>query len=213
MVGLLIQIWKKGTAMIVRFSFVALVLMRLSACATAAGEKYIEWTEDVRLGDGRMIVLKRSEEYRHVVDAGAGFREGWLLEQSNISAELPQPVARHILWRGSLRPVVLDVQPDGTVFLVGVPASGQARHDWKLPRNELYAVLRLNGETWERVPLELLPAGIQPNLFASSYQLFITEGKSSGRHVDLKLKSELDSNPQIDKRYRTIIRIPEPQRK
>lgn len=190
-----------------------LLLLVLASATACAQTKRLAWTEDVRLGDGRMIVVERTEEYRHVVDAGAGMREGWLLEQSDIGADLPKPVGRRVSWRGSLRPVVFDVQPDGAVYLVGVPASGQARHDWKLPRNELYAVLRLTGDKWERVALEQLPAAIQPNLFASSYQLFITEGRSSGRHIDLKLKTDLDSNPQIDKRYRTIIRIPEPQRK
>lgn len=208
MVGLLVQVCKKGGALLACRSLVVLALVHVGACATAAGEKRIEWTEDARLSDGRVIVVTRAEEYRHIVDVGAGFREGWLLEQSDISAELPRPIQRRVTWRGSLQPVVLDLQPDGTVYLVGVPASGKARHDWKLPRNELYAVLRLNGDWWERVPLEQLPAAIQPNLFASSYRLFITEGKLSGRHVDLKLKGELDSNPQIDRRYKTVVRLP-----
>jgi len=205
MVGLLI--------MTIRCALLVLLLTHLNACASLSGEKRIEWSEDVRLGDGRMIVVKRSEEYRHVVDAGAGFREGWLLEQSDISTELPQPIGRRVSWRGSLRPVVLDLQPDGTVYLVGVPASGRAIHEWKLPRHEFYVVLRLRNETWDRVPLEELPASIQPNLFASSYRLFIREGNPSGRHINSKLKSELDSNPQVDKRYKTIVRIPAPERK
>ena len=161
-----------------------------------------------------MVVVKRAEQYRHVVDAGAGFKEGWLLEQSDISADFPQPVGRRISWRGTLRLVALDLQPDGAVYLVGVPASGKAMDEWKLPDHEFYAVLRLNGNGWERVPMAQLPASIQqPNLFVSSYRLFITEGKPSGRHVDLKLKGGLDSNLQIGKRYRTIIRLPAPERK
>ncbi len=196
-----------------RHSMVGLALIYLSACASAAGEKRIEWTEDVPLGDGRVIVLKRAEEYRQVVDAGAGVRQGWLLEQTDISAELPQPLGRRISWRGSLHPVVLDLQPDGAVYLVGVPANGRAALEWKLPRHELYAVLRLNGDKWERTSMDQLPTTVRVNLFASSYQLFITEGNQSGRHVDLELKRRLDSNPQIDRRYRTIVRVPKAERK
>ena len=182
-----------------------------SVVASPANIKRTDWTEDARLSDGRVIVVKRANEYRMVADAGSGFREGWLLERCEISADLPSPIVRRIEWRGSLQPVVLDLAMDGMVYLVGVPPNGRAVHEWKLPRHELYVVLRFEGGDWKRTAVDQLPASLQPNLFISSRELFIRQGKPSGHHVDLKLKSELDSNPQIDKRYRTIIRIPERQ--
>jgi hypothetical protein len=183
------------------------------AAASAPVAKRTEWTEDARLGDGRRIVVKRADGYRRVVDAGSGFREGWLLEQCEISAELPAPVERRIEWRGSLKPVVLDIGADGAVYLVGVPPNGGAMHEWKQPRHELYVVLRFNGSDWRRIPLDQLPASLQPNLFISSRELFLAQGKPSGRHVDPKMKAELDSNPLIDRRYKTIVRLPIPAMK
>jgi hypothetical protein len=189
-----------------------LVLVFLSACSSVSGIKHVQWTEDLRLSNGRTIVINRLEEYRSVSDVGAGFRSGWLLERSNISAELPGSPARNATWQGSLRPVVLD-ELHGIVYLVGVPANGRAREEWKLPPHELYAALRLRGDGWERISLEELPSSLQPNLFASSYALFITQDKSSGEHVNLELKRQLDSDPQLDRRYQSIIRIPAPQPK
>jgi len=180
--------------------------------ATVPEVKRIEWTEDVRLSDSRTIVVKRVEEYRKVVDVGAGLKEGWLLEQSDISAELPQPIGRRISWRGSLHPVVLDVQAEGAVYLVGLPPNGRAMSEWRLPRHQLYVVLQLKGENWERISVEQLPESMQPNLFVSSYELFIRRGAPSRGHVDQKKKGDLDSNPQIDRRYRTIVRLPAPSR-
>jgi hypothetical protein len=193
-----------------RAAFLFLALISVTACAQT---RQIDWTEDVRLSDGRTIVVKRTGEYRRVTDAGAGFRQGWLLERSGLSAELPAPISRSVSWQGSLEPVVLDVHSGAIVYLVGVPANGRARHEWKLPRHELYAVLRLGTDGWERISIDQLPTSMQPNLFVSADELFLKKRKASGAHVDLKLKAELDSDSQIDKRYKTIIRLPLPQPK
>lgn len=56
--------------------------------------KHYEWTEDVQLSDGRVIVAQRLEEYRRVMDVGAGFQSGLLFQSSVITVDLPAPALR-----------------------------------------------------------------------------------------------------------------------
>lgn len=179
----------------------------LGACSSM---HHFEWTEDVKLSDGRMMVVKRTEDYRRIVDAGAGFQQGWLLQKSSITAELPTPIKRKVFWEGSLFPLVLDIQSDHSVYLVCVPSSGAAQTEWKVPDHEFYVSFRLTQDNWRRIPLADLPTSVQPNLAPSGYEFFIRREMQSGIHVDLKMKSELNSRPALSKHLKTIIRLPAP---
>ena len=191
----------------------ALLLMVLPALGGCSNMRHVEWTEDVKLSDGRMIVVQRSEDYRRVVDPGAGFRKGWLFQKSIITAELPAPVQRKVSWEGSLKPLVLDIEEDNTIYLVGVVATGAGRHEWDVPRNELYVVFRLTQGGWEHIPLAELPLSVKPNLLGGTYILFVDREARSGIHVDLELKKELNSLGSPPKRYESIIRLPAPDSK
>lgn len=186
-------------------------LMAVPVMGACSNMRHFEWTEDVKLSDGRMIVVKRTEDYRASMDVGAGFQRGWLLQKSSISAELPSPIKRNVSWEASLVPLVLDIQPDdNAVYLVGVVPTGAARTEWKVPNHEFYVPFRLAAEGWQRIHLADLPVFVQPNLLASGYGLFIRRGTPSGIHVDLNLKTQLDSDPNLGKRWKSIIRLPVP---
>jgi hypothetical protein len=181
------------------------MLMLVPTLGACSNEKKVEWTEDVKLSDGRMIVVNRYEEYRRVTDAGAGFRVGWLFQKSRITAELPAPIQRKVSWEGNLIPLVLDVRPDKSVYFVGWVATGAGMIEWKVSRREHYVVFRLTNEGWQRIPLVELPLSVQPNLLGSTERLFISGKGRSGMRVDLKLKEELASDPAIDAEIKSII--------
>lgn len=167
---------------------------------------HVNWTEEVQLLDGRVIVVERSDEYRRVMDVGAGFQRGLLYQKGTIKAELPAPISQTVYWEGSLKPLVLDVFPGSTVFFVGAVAARAGRDEWRVPDNERYVVFRLSEDGWQRIPLMELPDAAKPNLLASTRQ-FIESGPALfGRRVDLKRKKELDSDPSLSKALKTIIR-------
>lgn len=191
-------------------SVVFLVWMLIPIVGACSNERHFEWTEDVKLSDGRMILVKRTVDYRRVLDIGAGFQKGWLFQKSTITAELPAPVQRKVSWEGSLSPLVLDIQPDNTVYLVCYVPTGSAEIEWKVPDHEFYVVFRLENEAWKRIALDQLPLSVQPNLFASARTLFIDRETRAGIHVDLKLKKDLDSDAELSKKLKSIIRLPAP---
>ena len=189
---------------------VFLLWMLIPTVGACSNERHVEWTEDVKLSDGRMILVKRTEDYRRIMDVGAGFQRGWLFQKSSISAELPAPIQRKVVWEGSLKPLVLDIHPDGSVYLVCRVATGAAQIEWKVPDHEFYVPFRLTPENWQRIPLVDLPTSVLPNLLGNTYTLFIDRETQSGIHVDFKQKKELDSNARVTEDVRSITRLPAP---
>jgi hypothetical protein len=179
----------------------------LGACSNM---RHYEWTEDAKLSDGTRFLVRRSEDYKRVLDLGAGFQEGWLFQKSTLAADLPMPVGRTVSWEGSLKPLVLDIQPDKTIYLVNVVATGASRHEWHVPDHEFYVVFKLTENGWKRISLSELPVGIQPNLLGNTYTLFIHRDARSGIHVDLRMKAELQSDGLLAERYKWIVRLPPP---
>jgi hypothetical protein len=198
--------WKNGLL----YTLTMLMLApTLGACASV---KTVEWTEDVKLSDGRTIVVQRANDYRRVMDAGAGFQRGWNFERASISAELPPPLGRRVFWQGLMSPIVIEMLHDGEVYLVGVPTP-IGSDEWRVPQHEFYVAFKLVTGEWKRIALVDMPQTLHPNLFVSSYTYFIEQAASPGSHVDLSIKERLDSNPLIGRRYRTLIRLPNPSKK
>lgn len=195
--------WKSR---LIRSLAVLMLAPILGACATV---RTVEWTEDVKLSDGRTIVVERANEYRRVMDVGAGFQRGWNFERASIAADLPPPVGRRVSWQGLMSPIVLDVLNDGEVYLVGVPTPAGS-DEWRVPRHELYVAFKLVAGEWKRIAIADMPETLRPNLFVSAGTYFIKQGAGSDTHLDLPIKEKLDSNPLIDRRYRALIRLPNP---
>jgi len=187
----------------------ALALALIPSLGACSGMKVVEWSEDVRLSDGRTVVVARSNEYRQVADVGAGFQRGWNFERTMLQVRMPTPNGATIRWQGTLTPIVLGADSNGDPLLVGVASSSQAIFDWKLsPRGESHVALRFVRGEWERISLEEVPILYRKaNLFISAYKLFLEHGVVSGIHVDPETKSRLDANPAIAGAYKEV-RVP-----
>jgi hypothetical protein len=192
--------WKNGLL----YTLTMLMLApTLGACASV---KTVEWTEDVKLSDGRTIVVQRANDYRRVMDAGAGFQRGWLFQKSLFAGELPPPIQRSMSWEGTLIPLVLDFDAAKHLYFVGVLGTSHSQFEWKVPRGEFHVAFRWMNDGWQQITLSELPRSIKPNLLANTYTLFIDRNTPSGTHVSLKLKEELDSSTTMDRRFREIVR-------
>jgi hypothetical protein len=104
--------------------------------------------------------------------------------------------------------LTLNVMPGGDIYLVGV-ATPIGKDEWGLGWSDFHVAFRWISDGWERLPLERLPEDVRPNLLARTYTYFVEGNGWSGSHVDLKLKSAIDS-PITTNRfdpYRTIRRF------
>ena len=172
------------------FCLMALLLPWMGGCS---GVKNVEWTEDVKLSSGHQILVRRMTEFRSVMDVGAGFQRGYLFDHASISAELPAPASRKVEWAGrGLSPFILDLLPDGRVYLVCKLGSAEGANIWKVPQHEYFVSFRLKGDQWERVPLADLPPAIRrTNLLGSVDTVFMDLPGRTPKHFDFKMKDAL----------------------
>lgn len=180
-----------------------LVLPLLGGCSNL---RHVKWTEDVRLSDGRSIVVERRERYRMVMDVGAGFQYGPLFDRSWISGELPAPIKRKVAWEGTLVPVLLDILPEGA-YLVATPGAHAGRVEWQIPSGEYYACFRLADAGWQRISLAELPMSAKPNLFGSAEE-FLDGRAEPQSHVSEEYKLKWQRDAALSSRYKKILRQP-----
>lgn len=183
------------------------VVIGMYGVTACAAERVYQWAEDVALTGGRQIIVDRRAVFEATNDLLGARGPGWLFKESSITAELPAPISRHVSFEGRLAPIVLDISA-GAAYLIGVPTA-IGEDQWKVPPSDLYVAFRLGAQGWQQIPLRDVPEGIRPNLLASVRTVFLDHAPVPS-HVTLDLKSKVDSRPELDRRYKTIIRLPAP---
>jgi len=191
---------------LVRLLLVVIGMYGVTACAA---DRVYQWTEDVVLSGGQKIVADRRAVFEVTNDLLGGRGPGWLFKEASIAANLPAPISKRVSLEGRLAPIVLDVF-NGAAYLVGVPTA-IGEDQWKVPSHELYVAFRLGDQGWQRIPLRDVPESVRPNLLASVRTVFLDRPPAPS-HVSLELKSKVDSRPELDRRYKTIVRLPTPSK-
>lgn len=144
-----------------RLSAFALFVL-LSACAGAAslGEGGTHWKEEVRLHDGRTLVVERAQRYGGRREPG----QGAPVAEHTITFTLPG-AGRPLAWtseygeelgRANFNVLALHVR-EATPYLVVEPNLCLAYNKWGRP-NPPYLVFRHDGAAWQRIALAELPA-------------------------------------------------------
>lgn len=132
----------------------------LNGCAMLpGGGGSMTWREEVKLHDGRTILVERTQSFD-----GGGLREigqGAPLGLEVLEFETAQGKAVH--WKSdygrgyqdNLAPLVLDVV-DSVAYLITYPTRCHAYNKWKRP-NPPYVFFRYEGNTWQRIAIDEVP--------------------------------------------------------
>jgi hypothetical protein len=155
-------------------------------------DAYVEWKEEVRLNDGRKIVV----EQKKLADRGMA-REAWF------TLNLPEFSSQPIVWHGYLKPMVLNVD-GGRLYLVGIYNTTVA--DLKkryTPEPHPYVGFVWEGAKWVQIPFERIPNSIyNANLLIEDFpprgtRLLTLEEKNSPNAYTLHQK-------QLDPDFRPV---------
>jgi hypothetical protein len=117
-------------------------LMNLAACSP-----YVTWNEEVKLNDGRVIVVEQ-----RVRAQGPIPREDWL------TINLPEFSQRPIVWHENLVPFVVNID-EGRLYVVGNPPTPfETRHYGC--QSPPYLGFVWENERWNRIPFDKIPKEI-----------------------------------------------------
>lgn len=163
------------------------------------GERH--WEEVVHLSSGSDIVVKRAF-------SSSGLMSGAPIE-NDIEVDLPR--VGHVKWGETLTPLAFDEDDKGNVYVVTVVTMFNDHKRYSIPENVSHVAFKYNGSDghgWVRIPLEQVPQNIVPNLLISTQELFIKRHYDASKQVDLVVKQDIDSDPRIDRSFRTWIPSP-----
>lgn len=165
------------------------LLLSLSGCA-----RTVEWKEDVRLLDGRVIVvtqIRRCEggDYKAQTDATCLAREAW------VTMNLPEFSSKEIVWHESLDPMVINVY-QGKLYIVGDPPTSLEFRKYGAV-NPPYFGFVWDGQAWQRIPFSSIPEAIyEGNMLIESIP------KTRTDHVSLEQKKAETSCCYLQEQHR-----------
>ena len=113
----------------------------------ACSNNEVTWQEEVKLNDGRMIVVTQKKFMDRGID-----RDAWL------TFSLPEFSKTEILWHESQQPIVLNVHA-GKLYVVGLPPTQREFYKYGKPRPP-YVPYRWENGAWERIPFAEVPEAI-----------------------------------------------------
>lgn len=160
----------------------------------------VEWREEVKLNDGRTIVVtqkRRCEggDYRATRNATCVAREAWL------TVKLPEFSSKDIVWHESLSPMVLNVDK-GVLYVIGFsphPLEFEAYGATNPP----YFGFVWNGVNWKRIAFPEIPVSIYDGNM-------LIESIPKNRTGFLRLAMKNSDQENGDSRYPHYLRRVEP---
>lgn len=163
--------------------------------------KTVSWDEEVKLNDGRVIVVtqkKRCEggDYNAKTNATCIAREAWL------TLNLPEFSNKEIVWHESLDPMVVNIH-QGRLYVVGFPPHTVEFRAYGATNPPYFGFLWDNG-TWKRIAFRDIPEAIYDgNMLIES----IPKNKTDF----LKLAEKMSEAENGDPRYPPSLRRIDPK--
>lgn len=183
-------------------------LMRLQAwlilpfaLLLAACSNTVQWDEEVKLNDGRVIVVtqkKRCEggDYNAKRNASCLAREAWL------TIRLPEFSAKDIVWNESLIPMVVNVH-QGQLYVVGQAQTTLEFRAYGATNPPYFGFIWRDG-TWRRIPFVEIPEAIY-----DGNMLIEAIPKNRTKFLSIERKTSYEENG--DARYPSFYRRIDPK--
>jgi len=122
------------------------------------------WKEEVRLSDGRLIVVKRTAKGTITRDI-AMRATGWKPKEITLRIAQVEGAAKPPVWRSPLVPVVMDYDPASSTWsVVATYMWCSTWYDMGRPTSPYVQYISVGGEAWRVVPLQQGWAGRRANL-------------------------------------------------
>ncbi|MDQ1062664.1 hypothetical protein [Stenotrophomonas sp. SORGH_AS_0282] len=122
------------------------------------------WKEEVRLSDGRLIVVKRTAKGTITRDI-AMRATGWKPKETTLRIAQVEGATKPPVWRSFLIPVVMDYDPASSTWsVVATYMWCSTWYDMGRPSSPYVQYISVGGESWRVVPLQPGWVGRRANL-------------------------------------------------
>jgi hypothetical protein len=160
------------------------------------------WKEEVRLSDGRLIVVKRTAKGSITRDI-AMRATGWKPEETTLRIAQVEGAAKPPVWRSPLVPVVMDYYPASSTWsVVATHMFCGTWYEMGRPTSLYVQYISVGGDAWRVVPLQpdwvgrqanllthIRPTG-QPRLIREAYkETHWRQGSEQYKRISAKLKN------------------------
>lgn len=167
-----------------------ILLCTLVLAMAGCSRMNVSWKEEVRLSDGRLIVVKRNAKGRITRDM-AMRATGWIPREITLRIPRVEGAAKPPVWRSVLIPVVMDYDPaSATWSVVATHMFCSTWYEMGRPPEHYVQYISVGGGAWRTVPLQPGWGGRRANL--------LTEIRPAGeprllREADKEMRWRWDS--------------------
>jgi hypothetical protein len=173
----------------------------LAACAGSliGLPGYRVWQEEVKLNDGRTIVVTQKKRCSSAYTGGnyaeCIAREAWL------TINLPEFSKREIVWHEHLRPAILNIHA-GRLYVVGRPPTRLEFDLYGRPRPPYIGfVYESDNHQWRRIAFDEIPEAIyDTNMLIAA----IPPTDTKIITLDLKASKEFNGHPGYSRHYKRV---------
>lgn len=153
-----------GAATVLVYALRLLLLCTLVLTMVGCSRMSESWKEEVRLSDGRLIVVKRTAKGSITRDM-AMRATGWIPRETTLRITQVDSAAKPPVWRSVLIPVVMDYDPASSTWsVVATYMFCDTWYDMGRPVSPYVQFVSVGGEAWRVVPLQPGWAGRRANL-------------------------------------------------
>ncbi|MDY0981288.1 MULTISPECIES: hypothetical protein [Stenotrophomonas] len=143
-----------------RLILLCTLLLTMGGCSRMSES----WKEEVRLSDGRLIVVKRTAKGTITRDI-AMRATGWKPKETTLRIAQVDGAAKPPVWRSFLIPVVMDYDPASSTWsVVATYMWCSTWYDMGRPTSPYVQYISVGGEAWRVVPLQPGLVGRRANL-------------------------------------------------
>lgn len=135
----------------IRFLLTLLSAFWVTSCSAS----YVIWKEEVKLNDGRIIVVEQKKRCEGA-STGGGYasciaREAWL------TIDLPEFSPQPIVWHQNLLPMILNIH-NGRLYVIGSPPGSHEfnKYGGRVEHHPYFGFV-WNGNQWMQIPFNEIP--------------------------------------------------------
>lgn len=163
---------------------------------TSCGQVDLQWSEEVELADGQVMVVKRAAKGEKQGELGGP--GGWEQTEMSLAVEKAAEGMQFPIWRTAYVPILLDYQEsEETWSVVATFYYCQGWYDLGRPKLPYVEYQSKDGGPWAIVPLEQRLIGRETNL--------LTGPRAGGEPAFLSLRDKKGRDDNAADRFRRIV--------